>query len=204
MTADLSGLIVDHYERHARAWDADRRQNAWNDKPWHERFVAALPRRATVLDLGCGGGAPVALHLANCGLRITGIDTSPSLITLCRERMPDQEWIVADMRSLSLGRRFDGILAWDSFFHLTPRHQRRMFDVFAEHGAPGAIVMFNAGPSRGEVVGSYRGDPLYHASLAPEEYEAALRGVGFEIVAHVAKDRDAGGRTAWIARSVRR
>lgn len=79
-----------------------------------------------------------------------------------------------------------------------------MFDVFAEHGAPGAIVMFNAGPSHGEVVGSYRGDPLYHASLAPEEYEAALRRIGFEILAHVAEDRNAGSRTAWIARSVQR
>jgi trans-aconitate methyltransferase len=202
VTANPSGLIVSHYERHARAWDADRRENAWNDKPWHERFIATLPKRATVLDLGCGGGAPVALHLASRGLRITGIDTSPSLITLCRERMPDQEWIIADMRTLSLGRRFDGILAWDSFFHLTPRDQRRMFDVFVRHGAPGAILMFNAGPSHGEVVGSYRGDPLYHASLAPAEYEAALRRIGFEIVAHVAEDRNAGGRTAWIARSV--
>jgi len=106
------------------------------------------------------------------------------------------------MRSLSLGRRFDGILAWDSFFHLTHHDQRRMFDVFAEHSAPGAILMFNAGPSHGEVVGSYRGDPLYHASLAPAEYEAALQRIGFEIVAHVVEDHYAGGRTAWIARSV--
>jgi len=88
VAADASGLIVGHYERHARLWDADRRESTWYDKPWHERFVAALPKRATVLDLGCGGGAPVALHLAKSGLRITGIDTSPSLIALCRERMP--------------------------------------------------------------------------------------------------------------------
>jgi len=202
VAADASGLIVGHYERHARLWDADRRESTWYDKPWHERFVAALPKRATVLDLGCGGGAPVALHLAKSGLRITGIDTSPSLIALCRERMPGQEWIVVDMRSLSLGRRFDGIVAWDSFFHLTHHDQRRMFDVFAEHSAPGAILMFNAGSSHGEVVGSYRGDPLYHASLAPAEYEAALQRIGFEVVAHVVEDHHAGGRTAWIARSV--
>jgi hypothetical protein len=29
-----------------------------------------------------------------------------------RERFPDQGWIVADMRTLTLDRRFDGILAW--------------------------------------------------------------------------------------------
>jgi trans-aconitate methyltransferase len=200
---DASGLIAGHYERHARAWDADRQRSVWSDKPWHDRFVALLPKRASVLDLGCGGGAPVALHLVESGMCITGIDTSPSMIALCRERMPDQEWIVGDMRSLSLGRRFDGILAWDSFFHLTHDDQRRMFDVFAGHSTPGTILMFNAGQARGEVIGSYRGDPLYHASLDPSEYEAALQRVGFEIVAHIAEDDDGGGRTAWIARSVR-
>ena len=51
---EAADRVITHYERHARAWDADRNRNAqeWNDKPWHERFVAALPERgATVLDL---------------------------------------------------------------------------------------------------------------------------------------------------------
>jgi hypothetical protein len=42
--------------------------------------------------------------------------------------LPDHEWIVADMRTLSLARRFDGILAWDSYFHLSYDDQKQMFD----------------------------------------------------------------------------
>jgi hypothetical protein len=45
------------------------------------------------------------------------------MIALARDRMPEQEWIVADMRRLALGRRFDGILAWDSYFHLAHEFQ---------------------------------------------------------------------------------
>jgi hypothetical protein len=30
----------------------------------------------------------------------------------------DAEWLVSDMRRLALERRFDGVLAWDSLFHL--------------------------------------------------------------------------------------
>jgi len=122
-----------------------------------------------VLDLGCGGGAPVASNLVTQGMRVTGVDSSPSLIALCRERLPDAEWIVADMRGLKLEDRFDGILAWDSFFHLKPDDQRAMFVVFAAHAEPGAILMFNSGPAFGEAVGSYNGDQLYHASLDPAE-----------------------------------
>ncbi|GAB0117597.1 class I SAM-dependent methyltransferase [Acidisoma sp. 7E03] len=195
--------VIALYERHGRAWDADRNRAGWNDKPWHERFVSALPRRyATVLDLGCGSGAPVGAFLASCGCRVTGIDSSPTLIALCRERLPAQDWMVGDMRRLDLGRTFDGILAWDSFFHLPPEDQRRMFAVFAKHAAPSAVLMFNAGPRAGEVIGSYRGAPLYHASLSPEDYGRLLEESGFVLVAHVAEDwPTGGGRTAWIARA---
>src|SRR5262249_4763771 len=111
---DDAKQIVDHYERHALSWDADRRAAGWIDKPNIERFLHFLPQGATVLDLGCGGGSPVASHMSAQGFRVTGVDSSPTLISLCRKRIPDQEWIIADMRSLALGRRFDGILAWDS------------------------------------------------------------------------------------------
>jgi cyclopropane fatty-acyl-phospholipid synthase-like methyltransferase len=139
--------------------------------------------------------------MAQRGLRVTGVDSSPTMISLCRSRLPDCEWIVADMRTLSLGRRFDGIVAWDSFFHLDHDDQRRMFDVFAKHAAAGASLMFNAGPHHGEAIGEYRGDPLYHASLAPDEYAALIDRFGFELIEHAANDTRAGGRTAWLCRS---
>ena len=146
--------IISHYERHAHKWAADRREAGWNDKPWHDRFISALPPGATVLDISCGSGSPVAQHMAECGLRVTGIDALPTLIFLCAERLPKQEWIVADMRSLRLGRRFAGVLVWDSFFHLTPNDQRGMFEVFAAHAAPSAVPMFNAGPVQGQAIGA--------------------------------------------------
>jgi trans-aconitate methyltransferase len=136
--------------------------------------------------------------MADQGLRMTGVDSSPTMISLCRERLPDHEWIVADMRELSLGRRFDGILAWDSFFHLDHDDQRRMFAVFADHAAVRTVLMLNTGPQHGEAVGEYRGDPLYHASLSPTEYEALIASAGFEVIQHIANDALAGGRTAWL------
>lgn len=198
---DLAGRIIEHYERHARAWDADRRTGNWSDKPWHDRFKSMLPSAASILDLGCGSGSPVAQYMVDGGFRVTGVDSSPTLISLCRERLPDQAWLVADMRSLPLARRFDGVLAWDSFFHLAPDDQRRMFTVFAQHAAPSAVLMFNSGPAQGEAIGEYRGDPLYHASLSADEYGALIRSIGFEITAHVIEDwQTGGGRTVWLAR----
>lgn len=198
---ELAGRIIEHYERHAHAWDADRGTAEWNDKPWHVRFADALRSEAGILDLGCGSGRPVAQYMAGRGFRVTGIDSSPTLISLCRQRLSDQEWIMHDMRTLQLSRGFDGILAWDSFFHLEADDQRRMFDVFARHAAPSAVLMFNSGPAHSEAIGRYRGDPLYHASLSADEYRDLLRGIGFEVIAHAIEDwRTGGGRTVWLTR----
>jgi hypothetical protein len=51
MMADLASRIVGHYEKHAIAWDADRRNGYWNDKIWHDHFIARLGKGAKVLDL---------------------------------------------------------------------------------------------------------------------------------------------------------
>ena len=195
--------IVGLYERHATTWAADRARRPWVEKAWHDRFVDVLPWGATVLDIGCGSGSPVAAYMAECGLKVMGVDASPTMISLCKTRLPDHEWYVADMRALSLDRRFDGILAWDSFFHLSPDDQRRMFPIFGAHAGPSGLLMFNSGPEHGEAIGTYQGEPLYHSSLDASEYKSLLDLVGFDIIAHAVKDPLAGGRTVWLARSRR-
>ena len=194
----LAERIVDLYERHAREWDADRGRILF-EKPWLDRFVSLLPLGASILDLGCGSAEPIGRCLIEQGFRLTGIDSSPTLIYLCLARFPDHAWKVADMRTLALGQAFHGVIAWDSFFHLSYAHQRRMFPIFRNHSAPRAALLFTSGPLHGEAIGSYRGEPLYHASLAAEEYRSLLRANGFVVVDHVAEDPDCGGHTVWLA-----
>jgi SAM-dependent methyltransferase len=197
---DRADRVISHYERYALSWDVDRRAATWYDKSWIDRFIALLPAGSSVLDVGCGGGQPVAFAMVTAGMKVTGVDTSPTLLALCRNRMPDQEWIRGDMRTLALGRQFGGVLAWDSFFHLKHDDQRAMFPIFAAHAKRGAILMYNAGLAHGEGIGCYRGDPLYHASLSDAEYKSLLDATGFELLEHAVGDPTKGGRIVWIAR----
>ncbi len=190
--------VIDLYERHASAWDADRGKSLF-ERTWLDRFRAASGGDAAMLDLGCGSGEPIARYLVESKHAVTGVDSSPSLIRLCSERFPDHTWIVGDMRRLDLGVRFGGIIAWDSFFHLNPDDQRAMFPIFRAHAMSGAALMFTSGPSFGEAIGSLWSEPLYHASLAPEEYERLLTAHGFRVLDHVAEDRECGGHTVWLA-----
>ena len=195
-----SDQIVDLYERHARVWDLDRGKNLI-ERFWLDAFRTILVPDSPILDIGCGSGEPIARYLIEAGHSLTGVDSSPSLIGLCHQRFPSQNWIVADMRRLDLGVRFGGILAWDSFFHLSHEDQRAMFVIFRAHAAPGAALMFTSGPTHGEAIGNYRGEPLYHASLAAEEYTALLDRHDFYVLRHVVEDANCEGHTVWLTQS---
>lgn len=194
MTLPVAAL----YERHAGQYDRDRGRGL-QEKAWLDRFLERVPPSGTVLDLGCGMGEPIARYVLQSGFRVVGVDASPSLVELCRARFPQADWRVGDMRELALGRRFDGLIAWDSFFHLCAEAQREMFPRFADHALPGAPLLFTSGPAHGESVGEYCGEPLYHASLDPAEYRRLLAAHGFRVLSHVVEDPDCGGHTVWLA-----
>lgn len=191
--------IIDLYERHALGFDQLRGRTLF-EKPWLDRFRALVPPRGHVLDLGCGSAEPIAGHLIRDGYRLTGVDTSQTLIGLARERFPGVAWYNEDMRKFYIPTKFDGIIAWHSFFHLNADDQREMFRRFAVMTAPGAALMFTSGHFEGVAMGEFGGEPLYHASLSAREYAELLGKNRFDLVAHKAQDPQCGGATVWLAR----
>lgn len=75
-----------------------------------------------------------------------------------------------------------------------------MFGVFAAHAAPGAALMFTSGPSESEATGSLEGQPVYHASLGPDEYRHLLDQAGFDVLDHRPEDPECDRHTIWLAR----
>jgi hypothetical protein len=49
------------------------------------------------------------------------------------------------------------------------------------------------------VIGSWHGEPLYHASLDPAEYRELLDSNGFNVIDHVVQDQTCGDATIWLA-----
>jgi trans-aconitate methyltransferase len=189
------------YDDHAAAFDRARGRNLM-EEPYLRRVLERLPGgRGSILDIGCGAGDPVARFFLDAGCEVTGIDAAPAMLALARSRFPDATWIESDMRTLALPRRFDALIAWDSFFHLDADTQRRMFPIFHAHAAPRAVLLFTSGPGAGEAIGDFCGEPLYHASLDAAEYRALLAANGFDVLMHRVEDPDCGGHTVWLAQS---
>lgn len=79
-----------------------------------ERVVS--PRPETLLELGSGAGNN-ALHLAR-RFTCTLTDLSEDMLSLSREQNPGCEHILADMRTLRLGRMFDVVLVHDAIMYM--------------------------------------------------------------------------------------
>ncbi|MEM7431608.1 MAG: class I SAM-dependent methyltransferase [Pseudomonadota bacterium] len=186
------------YDRHADKWSEVRLTTLF-EEPWLKRFTEVLPAKASLLDVGCGTGKPLAEYFLDAGFDITGIDYAAGMIQRAVAELPSADWQVADMRALNLGRQFPGVYSWDAVFHLSVDEQRAALPVLCDHVATGGALLFNAGAEEGEVSGTVCDESVYHASLNIQEYEDILRSCGFRQVEYVIDDPAVLHRTVILA-----
>ena len=111
------------------------------DRHLLNRLAEDVRGHGLVADLGCGPGH-VARYLHDQGVRMLGIDLSPRMIDSARQRSPDIEFRVGDMRALDLpDGALAGIVAFYSLIHIgepemgaTLRELRRVL-------APGGLLL---------------------------------------------------------------
>jgi ubiquinone/menaquinone biosynthesis C-methylase UbiE len=186
------------YERQAASFDRQR-SRALLERGWLERLLARTGPGDTILDVGCGSGEPIARYVIKRGRRVCGTDFAEPMLKIARRRFPTERWLLGDMRDLDLGEAFAGLIAWDSFFHLTADEQRVTLPRLARHVAPGGSLLVTVGPAEGEVWGQVGREPVYHASLASIEYERILGAAGLKVEAFVPNDPSCAGHTILFA-----
>ena len=98
------------------------------------------PSRGDWLEVACGSGLHVR-HLPKAW-RAEGLDVSPPMLALARQRLPGVRFHLGDMRRFDLGRRFDVVSClFSSIGYLTTTADlRRALATFARHLRPGGVV----------------------------------------------------------------
>ncbi|MEM1073959.1 MAG: class I SAM-dependent methyltransferase [Pseudomonadota bacterium] len=189
------------YETQAALFDAQR-SRALFEARWLACFSACLPIGGRVLDLGCGAGEPIARWFIAEGFQVTGVDFAVNMLQLARARWPDGDWRQADMRDFELSESFDGIVAWDSLFHLTPSKQRTCIARMARHLSPGGSILATVGAEAGEAEGEVAGNAVYHASLSPAQYAMCLEENELRLTGYLAEDPETQKHSVLMARKI--
>jgi ubiquinone/menaquinone biosynthesis C-methylase UbiE len=104
--------------------------------------LGKFPDGANVVDLGCGSGVFTDV-LRRRGYRCTGVDLSPKLIAIARQRYPGIEFIEGDVEGLPFpDASFDAVLLSGLVHHL-PDASRCAAEVFRVLRPGGTFVAFD-------------------------------------------------------------
>jgi SAM-dependent methyltransferase len=113
---------------------------------------AMLPRRAAVLDAGCGAGR-VGGHLADVGHRVVGVDPVP--VAAAQSDHPAARWLVGDLAELNLSAHgvdtaFDAIVcAGNVMTFVAPATRRTVLSRMRAHLNDTGRLVVGFGTGRG-------------------------------------------------------
>jgi cyclopropane fatty-acyl-phospholipid synthase-like methyltransferase len=140
-----------------------------------------LPGGATVLDLGCGSGVPISQALIERGVKVYGVDASPTMVAAFRARFPAVPIECAAVEESGFfDRTFDGVVAWGLFFLLEAEVQRRLVAKVAAALPSGGRFLFTAPSQACSWADAMTGRTSI--SLGYEAYRNALEAQGMKLV----------------------
>ncbi|HSB66396.1 MAG TPA: class I SAM-dependent methyltransferase [Anaerolineales bacterium] len=135
----------EYYGMMAQTWDLFRGDTSdWDDRGFYLDIIRESGQ--PVLDVGCGTGRLLLDYLSQ-GVDIDGVDISPEMLTLCRQKAESQGLKVAiyvgDMKSMRLPRQYKTILVPSSSFQLIlkPEQARKAMSNFIMHLQPGGSLV---------------------------------------------------------------
>ena len=131
----------------ASTWDLMRGDtSAWPDRDF---FRSAIRNSGEpVLDVGCSTGRLLLDYLAD-GIQVDGVDISPEMIEICRQKALEQSLqpalYVQAIETLDIPRKYRTIIIPSSSFQLVPDLQdaRSALERFHDHLLPGGLLVFS-------------------------------------------------------------
>jgi SAM-dependent methyltransferase len=131
------------YERFSSFYDAVMDDPAPRAQQVAEWVNTYLPDASSLLELGCGTGS--ILERVTSVPSLTGLDLSPEMLAVAREKVPGARLIEGDMKAFSLEERFDVVICvFDSLNHLLSFGDwQSMFDAVYEHLQDGGLFIFD-------------------------------------------------------------
>lgn len=181
----------------------------WGNEPYRRPplltdLLRLVPRKAYLLDLGCGAGQD-ARAIRRAGFRVVGLDLNRSFLHHARRRSPRLTLVQADVRNLPYAAgAFDGLWAAASLIHLPKISVHASFRHLAELTKPGGL--FAATLIHGQHSGTLRSGWIpdrFISRWRKQELATALGRAGWEIIElKIVADQERKGR--WLNLLARR
>jgi SAM-dependent methyltransferase len=200
------------YDLIADKWHAYSRDQGYIDRAlgYVDQILRNVPANATVLDLGCGTGIPIAKHIVQKGYRVIGVDQSKKMLEIARREVPEAEFIHGDMIQIEFDQRFAAAVAWDSAFHVERKYHSAIYRKLANSLEAGARLLLSVGGTNcDEAIAGAEGftsemfgETFFYSGYEPALARKLIEAEGFEIEVWEVDDPSSRGHIAVIARKL--
>jgi ubiquinone/menaquinone biosynthesis C-methylase UbiE len=182
-------LVREGYNRIAPHFAVFRSQ--FSNEQELEFLCSLLPKKAKILDVGCGNGIPVARYFIRKGYTVVGVDISEEMLEIAKQNVPEAEFYRYDMNDLDFeDETFDAISALYSIFHVPKEKHFSILQNFYRMLKPGGILFFCVGTNEGDDLSTFLGDiDMFWSNYAPEKTKQLVKDAGFELLFGEVLDR---------------
>ncbi len=184
MTDARTQLVAAGYDAMIDTWD-EWVTKIENDPrhDWCEELVTRLPPGARVVELGCGGGTAETKRLAR-EFQLVGVDLSTEQVRRVRTRVPEGEFLRADITDVDFEpRSLGGVAAFYSFNHVPRELLGDLFSRIHSWLAEGGLLLAALGTGDTEGwTGEWLGATMYFSSWPPETNRRLLEQAGFALL----------------------
>jgi len=184
MRRDKTFIAVKTYDKVAGAYAREFFDDGIDLKHL-DKFLLLLPKRAKILDVGCGPGNYTA-YMMEKGFDVEGIDLSQGMLKVAKRLVTKGKFRLMDMRKLKYrSRLFDGLCVAYSLYHIelkqVPKTLKELHRVLKSKGL--IILMLQQG--RGEGIMSEPLNPkekMFFKYYQKNEIEQLLKMANFRVI----------------------
>jgi len=139
--------IVEFFDRCAPSWDAEMIKS--DEIIGIILDAAGVEVGKTVLDVACGTGVMFPYYLNREVASVTGIDISPEMVKIAREKFPQVQVVCNDVEETAFDRKFDCIVVYNAFPHFPD--PERLIEKLTGLLNPGGTLTVAHGMSRARI-----------------------------------------------------
>lgn len=177
---DYKQLVANGYDSCAMEYTTARQEGEFDSRLLSDRLVAG----ATVLDIGCGPGVPIAKALAE-KFKVTGVDISAECIRLARENVQSGTFIHGDIMQQHFPREtFDAVVVFYALFHLPREEHSELIKLIYHWLKPGGLSLMTVTMRSEEsyTEDDFFGTTMFWSNYSLDDYKQMLEDAGFSIV----------------------
>jgi len=167
------------------------------------KFYKSIIFGKKIIDLGCGAGRDAEAFVKD-GFNYLGIDSSEEMLKIAKERVPDGQFEVMNLRNIDLPfESFDGFWASASLLHFpkkeVPMILKSFYNILKNNGVGFISVKEKRDVDEGFIKEEkYGGIERYFSFFTEEEMDNFLEKAGFSILKHLYLFEEAPSDTKWL------